>query len=305
MRIICAVLFWALAIAGDAMAESSSASFLKAFEKYSAQKPTSRDWLSENSPWFPYLVRPFYESLNEDQKRIYLRYQTGPYHCDEIADLDLTGFLRASPSMRKVMKNPLILRNFLTHVARPLSPGVIRCESLHLLYPIIHRNKSDEPIDRMHAYAVEKMPPLNVVLLAKKGKPRGWATQQPETYLRTSRARGLETLMVLAIRYEYPPALRDVIEFILDGRHVQLPTDLEYYLLTVSELVGDATQASLKRSAYLESTLPNERQKQISAAAYAGNIGLAKINGWHCRGPRARQKIAGNLLCTKNDVQAK
>ncbi len=165
------------------------------FQKLSSKQDT--DWLTRESPWFPYLRRQNEEGLSPTEHKKYLIYQDQA-RCDALAELEVKGFSELHPELAETMQDKLVKSIFVQKIIPVQSFGYRRCQALAILNPIIEAEKK---LGFVHYYLTIPSTNLNA-LPGKIHDPR-------EITLR----RSFKILFDLAACDDYKPAIQDILSY--------------------------------------------------------------------------------------------
>ncbi len=191
------LIFLAATVSTSVRAETSTLFSKEVLEFNKRITNPNTDWLTRESPWFPYLRRQNEEGLSPTEHKKYLIYQDQA-RCDELAELEVAGFSELHPELAETMQGKLVISIFVQKIIPVQSFGYRRCKALALLNPIIEAEKKLDPV----GYAM-MIPGTNLSTTSKKiYDPR-------EVILR----KAFKVLFDLAACHDYKSAIKDIIAY--------------------------------------------------------------------------------------------
>ena len=274
------------AVAGAARSTSAQVElragvFLQAFETYYAAWKAKElgdvdnldAWIAPESPWAPYLAKPFSDGLNESNKLRDLNAQERG-DCKEFLALQRNGVLNLYPFLQPAFeRNVWVGRIFSAYVVAGRHPGSTRCKANELL----NRAGAD--------FARRGKPPdiVDTTALTKAPAGRRYSDKAEADW-----CLGMSLLYQAAIDKDFAPAQRDVLKLIADPVRLILLPLAEYYLLERARHRLLAIEDAKARYARLQSNLEPKVRERVERAARIGDAASAELPYWGC--PRLRAK---------------
>ena len=238
--------------------------FYAAFSAIKAKPAGERRWRGGDSPFAPYLERPFTDGLSPAERSL-SEAAAARADCRTVAALDLIGFQRLYPQLAPAWLKDEMHDVFRDHVQRG-SHAARRCNAWWNFISVVLRYPQSDPA--LSGLALERG-----LIDWPEGRDAPSGTDRAE-YVRAIRA-----LFALAFCENVPPAAADLLALHENGT-VLLPDNERSLLAALAQLAGLPLRASEAELAQL--VLANQiRRAQLTRVSHEPQMVAALLPGWH------------------------
>ncbi len=178
-------------------------------------------WISDLSPWHPYLRQQFSAGLKPKQRTEHNKLIKA-YRCEEAAKFEKIGFLRLYPELRDIFSDPFVSRMFDISIVPQVSYSDRWCRAMRMLEPIAKK-------------AVQSQK-LALEIVGKPGDIDIDGTIEDPTL--TMVFAGWFVLERLALCDNYQPAIASLLKHFDEFAYAELGRASALYLLYLSKKMG-------------------------------------------------------------------
>jgi len=238
--------------------------FYTAFSATSEKPADQRRWRGADSPFAPYLKRPFTDGLSPAERHL-SDAAAGRADCRTVAALDLIGFQRLYPQLAQAWTADNMHDVFRDHVQRG-SLASLRCRAWRDYISVVLRYRQSEPA--LSGLALER----GLINWPEDG-------DVPSGTDRTDYTRAIRVLFTLAFCENVPPAAADLLALHESGI-VLLPDNERSLLAALAQLAGLPLRASEAELAVL--VLSDQiRRAQLTRVKHEPQFAATLLPDWY------------------------